>query len=298
MVHNTPLRGFDPDARRAPGVHGLLPFALTIGLLAGCANSSPKLGPQPGLAAGALPRKMETRPAAVAADPIAYLRRVARKCSALDQYTLTFTRHERRGLFQRLHGPEPIACWFRREPFSIRMKWLDEDVKYGESVYVAGQADNKVRFVTRWWSPPLLPPPRVNKVNLYAPIALGEAQQPLTDFGLERLMERTLKSLDEAGDEVTVEYRGPTQLPDGGPTTHFIHLEYPPTRHRAPIQELYIDVATDLPAATILKRPTGRIHAAYFYADLDTSVQLTDDDFILDAERPAHERQEKQNSAP
>ncbi len=227
--------------------------------------------------------QMDERAEMVRRNPEAYLRLVTQKCRRLEQYTLTFTRHERRGLFQQLYGPERIACWFRRQPFSVRMKWLDEDIKYGESVYVEGQADNKVRFVTRWWSPPLLPPPAVNRVDLETPVAFGESKRPMTDFGLERLMERTLTSYEQAGQEVVITYGGLVDLPDGR-TVHHIHLEYPPLRYRVPIQELYIDVASDLPAGTVLKLADGRVDAAYFYADINTDVTLTDDDFRLAGE--------------
>jgi hypothetical protein len=259
----------------------------TACLAAGCGGKRGGIEPQPGKVKGILPAEADRRAEAVRRDPVGYLHRVAEKCRALDQYTLTFTRHERRGLFQQLYGPERMTCWFRRQPFSVRMKWLDTDIKYGESAYVEGQADNRVRFVTRWWSPPLLPPPGVNQVDLQTPVIWGESKRPLTDFGLERLMQRTLASLELAGDDVVVSYQGLLQLPDGGPTVHHIHIEYPQNPHRVSIQELYINLASDLPAGTVLKFPSGAIDAAYFYADVNADVRLTDADFLLEAERTA-----------
>lgn len=254
------------------------------GLLAGCATT-PDIAPKPGTVVGLLPAEAEARAEAVRADPVGYLRRVAQRCRMLDQYTLTFIRYERRGFFRQMHGPEHIQCWFRQSPFSVRMKWLDEDLKYDESTYVAGRHDDKVRFVTRWWSPPLKPPPGINEVQLMTPVTWGESKRPLTQFGVEQMMARTLASLERAGDDVVVRYEGLRQLPDDGPTAHFIHLEYPASQHKVPIQELYINVATDLPAGTVLKFPDGRIDAAYYYRDIDTGVALTDADFLLDVER-------------
>jgi len=171
------------------------------------------------------------------------------------------------------------------------MKWLDEDIKYFESAYVEGWESNKVRFVTRWWSPPLAAPPAVNKVGLQAPVIWGEAKRPFTDFGLERLMQRTLDSVSKAGRDVVVTYEGLLQLPQTGSTAHHLHLAYSEDIKRVPIQELYIDVATGMPVGTILKFASGRIDAAYFYADLNTDVTLTDEDFLLQAERDARERE-------
>ena len=265
----------------------ILLAAGALGVAAGC-QANTDIEPHRGTVTEVLPADADARAAAVSADPVAYLNRVTSKCATLEQYTLTFTRYERRGLLQVLYGPEHIKCWFRREPFSVRMKWLDENLKYDESTYVAGEEKDQVRFVTRWWSPPLLPPPSVNKVDLKTPVLFGEAQRPMTDFGLEQMMERTLESLERAGEDVVITYEGLLQLPENGPTAHFIHLEYPENQHRAPIQEMYIDVRTDLPAGTIIKYPNGRIDAAYYYTDIATDVSLTDEDFLLEAERKQH----------
>ncbi len=230
----------------------------------------------------------DTRADRVRRDPVAYLRDVRAKTAQLGQYTLDFTRYERRGLLARLQGPEHIQCWFRREPFSVRMKWLDESLKYYESSYVAGQDDNKVRFVTRWAVPFLLPPPGVNKVDLQTPVAWGESKRPMTDFGLEQLMERTVTSMQNANDNVVVTYEGLFQLPETGATVHEIRLAYSDAQHPVPIQDLYIDTKTDLPSGTVLKHQDGRIDSAYFYKDVDAQVRLTDADFLLESERPQH----------
>ena len=254
-------------------------------LLCGCAADARRIDIEPARVVELPPVTADAKAAAVRRDPVGYLRQVAAKCSELDYYTLRFTRYERRGLLQLMYGPEHIACWFRRAPFSVRMLWLDESLKYGESTYVEGAADNKVRFTTRWWVPPLKPPPGVNKVDLQTPVIWGESKRPLTDFGLERLMERTLAALDEAGEDVIVTYLGLAQLPERAGTVHHLQLEYPATRQRTPVQELYIDIVSDLPVGTLLKLPSGALDAAYFYDDIDTSVTLGDEDFLLSAER-------------
>ena len=258
---------------------------VALGLLTACAGQRPDVEPHAGAVRGLTPAEADMRAEAVRRDPVAYLERVADNCRRLEQYTLNFTRCERRGLLQRLYGPEHITCWFRRRPFSVRMKWLDEDSKYGESAWGEGQQDNKVRFVTHWWSPPLLPPPSVNKVDLQAPVVFGESKRPMTDFGLERMMQRTLDALHKAGDDVVITYVGLVQLSDDGPTVHHIRLEYPPAKYRVPTQDLYLDAAADLPAGTILKLASGELDASYFYADIDSRVKLTDADFLLESER-------------
>lgn len=273
------------SGRSAAGLFGLFVAGLVV--LGGCAGRDVRIEALREVAAATAPADAATPAEVVRRDPRAYLRMVAARCRELEQYTLDFTRYERRGLFGRMYGPEHIRCWFRRRPFSIRMKWKNEDLKYDESVYVEGRAENKVRFVTRWAVPFLAAPPGVNRVELLTPVRWGEAKRPLTDFGLERLMERTLNSLAAAGDDVTLTYQGLAQLAELGTLVHHLRLEYAPGRHRTPVQDLYIDARTDLPAGTVLKLPSGAVDAAYFYANLDTDVHLTDDDFMLPAERAA-----------
>jgi hypothetical protein len=262
----------------------------TLGLLGSCVR--PPLRPveahleaRPAPVKNLTAAEADTRADRVRRDPAAYLREVLAKCGKLQQYTLEFTRYERRGLLNRLQGPEHIECWFRRSPFSIRMKWLDKSMKYFESAYTAGHFDNQVRFVTRWAIPFLLPPPAVNKVDLQTPVTWGESKRPLTDFGLERLMEQTVTSMDRAGDRVVVTYEGLFELPETGATVHHIHLVYSDAQHPVPIQDLYIDTKTDLPSGTILKYADGRIDAAYFYKNVKTDVRLTEQDFLLESER-------------
>jgi len=252
----------------------------------GCGGGShPLINPRPGTSRDLTPAEIENRAEEVRRDPVAYLRKVERTCAALSQYSLTLVRQERRGLFKRLSEPEHLQCWFRRKPFSVRMKWLNTDVKYDETVYVEGQYNNQVRFVTRWWVPPLRPPPGINTVNPGTPVAVGETKWPLNDFGLERMMEQTLASLAEAAPDVIVTYVGTEVLHEGGPTVHHLHLEYSPARYKVPIQELYIDATTNLPAGTTLKYASGEIDGLYVYTEVNPDVHLTDADFLLSVER-------------
>ena len=271
----------------------LLYKAITAGALllalAGCADPNIDLSTRPGAVEARKAADIDARADEIRSDPVGYIQRVAEKCAALSQYTLKFTRIERRGLlFRSLRGPEEIMCWFRREPYSIRMKWLDDDVKYGESTFVQGQQNDKIRFIPRHGLFGL--PPTLTKVHLNTPVIWGEARRPLTEWGLEKLLLQTLVSIEEVKPRggAIIEYRGIVTLPgrDDQPV-HYLHMYYPRDPGRASIQELYFDVATDLPTATILRfsGKEEKLDAAYFYDELDTGVSLSDDDFILDAER-------------
>jgi hypothetical protein len=192
-----------------------------------------------------------------------------------------FTRQERRGLgpFRALQSPEQIQCWFRRSPFSIRMKWLDAEIKYGESTYVEGEEKNKVRFVPRHGLFGL--PPGLVRVNPMTPVTWGEARYSVVDFGVEKLMQQTLATLARFP-TATLEYQGVVWAPLCERSAPKLRVDYPIDENPAPTQELFFDVLTDLPLATIMRFPDGSIDTAYYYDRLDASVRLSDDDFLLD----------------
>ncbi|MFO0839655.1 MAG: DUF1571 domain-containing protein [Phycisphaerae bacterium] len=224
-------------------------------------------------------------PSSIERDPVAYLRSVLEKTRQLQQYKLLMVRQERRGLISSLRPPERIACWFRRAPFSVRMKWLDDDTNNGETVYVEGRDRNRVRFIPRFGFLGLSP--RVFVVDVQTPVIWGVAKRPISEFGLERMMERTLATLAENGDAGRVRYLGLRDLPYADNRVHAVELAYPSERYAAPVQELLIDPRTDLPAGSILKLADGRVDSIYTYDQLELNVTLGDDDFVMDGERQA-----------
>lgn len=260
-------------------------------LLWGCASSRP-IEPVAGPVRGMTAAEADSRAEKVRLNPLGYLQKVAQRCAGLQQYTVTLVRQERRGLplFQTLREPETIACWFRKSPFSVRMKWLDEKTDFGETAYVQGDRGDKVRFTPRDGF--LGFPPGVQHVDMQTPVTWGVTKYPVSDFGLERLMQRTLDSLARSNGDYTIEYIGLAHLENHPRAVHHLKLKYPPSQYAAPIQELFVDIATDLPACTLIRRSDGQLDAAYYYRDVDPSVALRADDFLLEAERPINVRRD------
>lgn len=218
-------------------------------------------------------------------DPLGYLQRVHDACTKLEAYYLIFVRHERRGigLLRSLRGPERIECWFRRNPFSIRMKWLDPDIKYGESTYVAGRDDDRLRFTPR---PQLFNLPyRVYRVSPNTPVNWGECRYPVTEFGVEKLIQRTLETIAMDPTRTHVTYVGTGSFPGSSKPAHRIRIDYPPETNPAPVQELFIDPQTNLPLHTEMRFADGAIDTAYTYEGMDATVKLTDADFLLEYDR-------------
>lgn len=260
-----------------------LAMLLSLALLAGCAAApearSAATDPQritPADADDAVVQRIR-------ADKVGFLREVFGRSDALDQYRLTFYRQERLGLIPRLGEMEEIRAAFRRKPFSVRFEWPSADAAYFESVYVAGQ--NNGKLIVRERKGALLGlPPTTRQLDPDDPVKLGRSKNPITDFGLARVAERTLLPFnDPATREVMkIEYEGLVTLEPTGQKAHYFRIERPPmpgllyTR-----QDFYVDAETLLPAGTDLYLENGELDARYRYAQVDPRVNLTDDDFRL-----------------
>ncbi|HOB75773.1 MAG TPA: DUF1571 domain-containing protein [Phycisphaerae bacterium] len=217
----------------------------------------------------------------IQADPLAYLRDVLARADALDQYRLTFYRQERLG--GRLRSMERINALFRKQPFSVKFVWPDPQADYFESVYVAGQNDNKLVVRERKGALPLVPP-TTRKLDPMAVVQLGRSRNPITQFGLGLLARRTVTPFDDPaiGPGLTIRYQGMVNLdPQNRPAHHFL-IEHPPMPGLEYIrQDFYVDAETQLPAGTDLYEKPGQLEARYRYADIDPNVNLTDADFQL-----------------
>lgn len=234
----------------------------------------------PAIAENALPAPKAAR--GLESDPLAYLQSSLEKCTKLDGYALLFVRQERRGLFKSLQPPERIQAWFRRAPFSVRMKWLDPGIKYGESTYVEGQNDGRVLFVPN--DTPLNLPQRVYRVSTATPVTWGECRYPVTDFGIELLLKHTLETV-AADPTARLTYLGEVMPADDDRRAHCIRIDYSPEQHPAPLQKLYFDTKTDLPIRTEMLFADESIDTIYAYRDLRADRPMTDDDFVLEYEK-------------
>ncbi len=259
-----------------------------IGIAAACGGCGSLRGVDPDRWLVARPAAGHAADTVIRRDPAAYLRRVAERCTRLEQYRVRLVRIERRGIgpFAGLHGPEHIAAWFRRRPFSVRLVWLDPDSPHDQSVYVEGRNDGRVLYRPRRGL--FGSRPTVLRVRPQTVVRLGQSRVPITDFGLERLMQRTVATIARAADAAQVRYLGRVRIDDLPRPVHAFEVRVPRRFSDPPAMELYIDPVRELPCGAVLRSAAGTLQAAYFYRDLRTDVSLTDADFTIHA--PPDER--------
>ncbi len=220
----------------------------------------------------------------IAADPEAFLREVRARCEALDTYHVDFYKQERLGLFvKKLQPEEHMRVKFRARPFSVKMTMLNEDHEFAETLYVEGENDNKLRCRRRKGLLGGRP-----SIQGYPPdfaVQFGRSVNPITDFGVARLMQRVLRALEEAraaGAGPEVVYRGIAELEYDALPVHHVSLQYPAT---APIPSLKVDllfhVDTLLPAASYVRPGGERLQGRYIYTHFDLHPEFGDGAFEL-----------------
>ncbi len=224
----------------------------------------------------------------IAADPVGFLREVEARVSKMKQYSLVFYRQERGGLPPHMGPMEKIQALFRADPFSVKFTWLEESSPYYESVYVQGQNDNKLLVRERKGALPFLPP-TVRAMDVMFPVKIGKSKNPITDFGLARLMKRTLLPFNDPkmARVMTIKYEGVVNLDPFNRPAYYLRIEHPKMPDMVYTrQDLYIDAKTLLPSGTDLYLPGDVLDVRYRYNKVDTNVKLTDADFRLSKNHP------------
>ncbi|MEE8168968.1 MAG: DUF1571 domain-containing protein [Phycisphaerae bacterium] len=218
--------------------------------------------------------------ASLRSDPMSHLSHAEQLAGKLTHYRLTFYRQERLGLIPQLRPRERIAATFRVEPFSVKFVWLDEDSEYCEALFVRGAHDDRVLLLPRRGLFGMAP-----SVGRYPPelgVTFHKARNSITEFGLQRMIFRTIKRIEnaEANGGVTVRYVGRRDVEDV-PVYH-IEILYPPDdpwpNNR---QDLFLDVETGLPVGTSLWLPDDQLDATYLYLHCESPEAPFDDSAFM-----------------
>jgi len=218
-------------------------------------------------------------------DPVGYLRECLERSRQIQEYTLLLYRQERLGLIPQLQPPEYIRVMYRADPLSIKMIWTDPpDSEVVESLYVDGKHDNRLLIMPRRGLLPGLPP-ALGRYRVEDPVVWGKAKRKITEFGLARMVERTLEAIDRAEPQQspTVTYLGLKQLEQLDQAVYHLDIRYPPgsgARHVR--QDLFVGAETRLAAGTLLWLTDDVLDAAYLYSQLDLTAPLRDEDFTID----------------
>ncbi len=204
---------------------------------------------------------------------------------------MEFHRQERLGLFKLLQPAEHMIALCRESPFSVMFTWLDDDSEFSQCLFIEGENDGAVQLHRRKG---LFGGP--GGIVAFPPdlaIVFQKAKLPITDFGPRRVMgvlERRIKAAEAHGG-VHARYVGSSVVGPAAERCDHIVLSFPDAdAHAAKHVELHLDTHTHLPVMVELwiskgGKPKSQLDARYVFARTEANPPLSDDDFVLDADR-------------
>jgi len=228
--------------------------------------------------------------AAIAADPVAFLKDCVARAKNLRSYTCTFIRQERLGMFKKLMPVEVMAADYRAEPLSVRLTWKDPESEFMQCAYVSGRDDGKVQTLPRKGL--LGAKPSVEKYDPSLGVTFGKTRNLITDFGSLRMAERLCERIEKAAPlgGVKCTYRGEATVGPNDEVCYLVEMRFPekddfPNK----LLDLYICKKKLVPIATFMylpgtpERSEKTLDASYVYAGMEPRAPVTDSHFVIDA---------------
>jgi hypothetical protein len=212
----------------------------------------------------------------------------AERYAQVDSYIVRLVRREQ------LNGkdkPEEILLFkFRKEPWSVYLKWLGTEGKGREVVYVPGRYEDKIQTLLAAGDIPLMPAGKRFAVDPGNPFVVSSSRHSIRQAGVGVLIEGFGRQLEEsekgspgAG---SFKYLGPIQRPDlagsGEAVEETIVAGADPQLPRGGRRLWVFDPATKFPVLIITHDDTGHEVEYYCYDRFEFPVHLDDDDFNPD----------------
>jgi hypothetical protein len=235
---------------------------------------------------------LEDPPDKIFPNPLAELRRICKlaqdQYAPLDSYIVRLRRREQ--INGKDRPEETMLLKFRKQPFSVYLKWLGQEGKGREAVYVKGMYDNKIHTLLADGDMFPLPGGRRMALSPDNPLVVAASRHSITEAGIGQTIERFTKLVEASAhqneNKPTLTYLGRKRRPE------FSHsllatLQIIPAGQEAPLakggQRLwFFDPKNHLPALVITRDDHDHIVEYYCYDRYQLGVKLDDDDFNPD----------------
>ncbi|HEY1378881.1 MAG TPA: DUF1571 domain-containing protein [Gemmataceae bacterium] len=227
-------------------------------------------------------------PPAGESDP---LRRLYRDAAAgYAKLPCYIARLRRREVVQGRAKPEEVLVFkFREKPYSVHFKWLGDEGKGREVVYVRGQGDDKLHVLTAAGDIPFAPAGKRMDLAADSLLVRSASRYPITEAGIGNMIARfgrLLEALRAGESGLTVKYLGRVARPEYPVPLEGVECLFPPN-HEPEIPDggrrlVYFDPATHFPVVSLTYDPTGREVDFYCFDRFQLDVKLDDDDFNPD----------------
>ena len=219
--------------------------------------------------------------------PLSSLYQRARKThEAMHSYIFRLRRRE--SVNGKKMPEEIIRVHLRREPFSVHLKWLGEEGKGRETIYVKGQFNNEIKVLLAAGDAFPLPAGFRWSVAIDDAKARARSRYPITETGFGSLIERygVIAANVEKGDlrDGTMKYLGLVKRPEFDAKVDAVHQIVPPNSDRllpkGGERRWFFDASHGLPVLVVTHDPEGEVE--YYCHDHIQRVRLDDDDFNPD----------------
>jgi hypothetical protein len=228
-------------------------------------------------------------PPALALAKLRNLHRQAfQRILTMDSYAM---RLKRREVVNGKKKPEEIILVkFRKEPYSVYLKWVGAEGNQREAVFVKGRYDNKIHTKLAAGDVFLMPAGTRFSLAPDNPLVLANSRHPITEGGLGHLVDQfgTLLDALEKGDTRlgTVKNLSLLKRPEVETTVEGILQIIPPGGDpllpKGGQRLWFFDINQYLPVLVITKDDTGQEVEFYCHDQIEYPLALDDDTFNPD----------------
>jgi hypothetical protein len=203
----------------------------------------------------------------------------------MDSYIARLRRREQVG--DKDGAEEVIRFQFRREPWSVSLKWLSTEGKGREVIYVKGKFEDKIHTLLAAGDMPLMPAGKRISLPVDSLLVKSASRHPITQAGIGSLIDNFGLAVDAAGrgdaKRGSLTYFGPQARPEFTKAHELAEQIIPPkgepTLPRGGRRLWFFDPDNHLPVLIITYDDTKKEVEYYLYDRLHFPVKLDDDDF-------------------
>jgi hypothetical protein len=225
-------------------------------------------------------------------DPIAQLSELARTAiqeySKIDSYVARMRRREQ------VNGrdkPEELLLFkFRKEPFSVYFKWLGNEARGREVVFVKGRYEGKLHTLLAAGDIPLMPAGKRMALFPDSTLVRSSSRHSIEEAGIGQLVAKFNYAVEtEARSpqrQSSLTFLGPMHRPemenDGIGVMQSIPAGAEPQMPKGGKRLWVFDRLSRLPVLLVTQDAAGHEVEYYFYDRVEYPVRLDDDDFNPD----------------
>jgi hypothetical protein len=206
----------------------------------------------------------------------------------IDSYVARLRRHET--VNGKRRPEELVLLKIREKPWSVYAKWLGEEGRGREGVYVKGQHGDKIHVRLAAGDVPFMPAGRRMALAPDGALMRAASTHPITELGVGAAVAKVgaVLAAQERGDKRAGELEavGPQWRDEFGGRAYGIEHKIPAGTDRAVPsggrRTYWIDPGTGLPTLVVTQDGEGREVEYYLYDRLQLHANLDDEDFDPD----------------